>query len=138
MLLTPNFHRWVKGGLGHIQASHPRELMKDEDSYEDLRLDDEAIKYIIFLSRMVQAARWLAFTDWDQQVRLMSLAFLENRRSWRTSAFPGTSLLELLHAGKAGERLHPSPGLSMEYICKNSIGIAIGGLHRRNLPFDEE
>ncbi len=85
---------WIQSNLGHIKA--------------DI-LDKTAVERILYTSGMVIAACTLAFTDWDQHLRLISVSFLESPR-----------FLSLLKMGG---------GLSWTSLCGSIIDITVGGHH---------
>jgi len=51
------------------------------------RLDKDSQQRIAFLLKLVHAASWLAFTDWHENVRFLSITFLEKDIHW-SSYYP--------------------------------------------------
>ncbi len=95
---------WIQSNLGHIEAD------KAHMPIGTNILDKTAVKCINYTFRMVDAACTLAFTDWDQHLRLISVSFLESPRR-----FP--SLLEM-------------GGIcSWKNICGSIMDITVGGHH---------
>ena len=119
---------WINSGLGHIQpfdAIRKVEVSSDPSAAnQDPRLDETGTKQFSFLFRAVEAACWLAFTDWDQSFHLLSVSFLENTATWdeyECLVFKKT-LLDILAA-------HQSGGLGfhdMTDLCAATIDICIG------------
>ena len=76
---------WIKSNLGHTQVSGNSRRMKcwkdASAAYQDTRLDEQGTRHVSFLSRIVEAACLLSFTDWDENLRLLSISFLENTAS---------------------------------------------------------
>ncbi len=61
---------WYETQPGHTETSCDFSESVD-------RSQKAAFKYILFLVRVTEAASWLAFTDWDQNVRLLSTRLVE-------------------------------------------------------------
>lgn len=129
---------WVKHGLGHTQISHnvqTREGSKDASAaYQDTRLNEQGIKHCSFLARIVEAACLLSFTDWDQNLRLLSTSFLENPASWSEDIVR----YDLLHSILTGKSSFGIRGLEMTELCKYTMDICIGGRKAWTPDFSEE
>ena len=59
---------WVRRGLGHTKISEPFDAV----------FDTTGSLYCGFLFRLVESASWLAFTNWAQNVRLLSARFIDS------------------------------------------------------------
>ena len=86
---------WDERQLGHIEAS--------EDPTR--RFDERGTRNLTFLFRLVEAASWLAFTNWDQNVRLLSTNFIEAEETWWRSGRLGISILRMIESVVRGEPL---------------------------------
>ena len=118
---------WVKYNMGHTQVSSNGqgvECWKDASAaHQDTRLDEKGIRHIGFLSRIVEAACLLSFTDWDVNLQLLSVSFLENPASWSEGLLLNQPLLGIL-----GEYLpYNMQPMSITELCENTIDICIGG-----------
>lgn len=118
---------WIQSGLGHIVIEGVSGQIQADKVIQGARLDDTAVKYVSRLFRLVEAACWLSFTDWDHHVRLLSLSFLETRDAWKSCLFFRRPLLEIVSMNNSGgapdsERL----SISVESLGKASIDITIG------------
>ena len=118
---------WIKSGLGHIQPFDTVRNVEDSSdpsaAIQDPRLDETGTKQLTFLFRAVEAACWLAFTDWDQSFHLLSASFLENNATWDECLGFKRPLLDILAR-------HQSDGLGfhdMTDLCAATIDICIGG-----------
>ena len=118
---------WVKYNMGHTQVSsngQSVECWKDASAaHQDTKLDEEGIRHIGFLSHIVEAACLLSFTDWDENLRLLSVSFLENPKSWSEGLLLDQPLLGILRQ-KSPWTLQLR---SITELCKNTIDICIGG-----------
>ena len=117
---------WIKSGLGHTQvSSNDQHMGCSEDASAALqhaRLDKQGIRHVSFLCRIVEAACLLSFTDWDQNLRLLSTSFLENPASWNIGLLFKEPLIDILTRDVSG-------GLSllgMSELCKTTIDVCIG------------
>ena len=128
---------WIKSGLGHTQVSSNGQS-KDEGwrdalaVYQDTMLDEQGIRHISFLSRIVEAACLLSFADWDQNLRLLSTSFLEDPASWTTNEY--VTLIEILMEDESYEVRN----VSMTELCKKTIDMCIGGREVWTPDFSEE
>ena len=129
---------WIKSSLGHTRVSGNGQRIegsKDASAaYQDTRLDEQGIRHFSFLSRIVEAACLLSFTDWDQNLRLLSTSFLEDHASWMEGLLSKRPLIEILIENESyGVR-----DMSMTMLCKNTIEICIGGREVWTPDFSEE
>ena len=126
---------WIKYSFGHTQISRNDQSMEGwKDSlatHQDTRLDEQGIRHISFLSRIVEAACLLSFTDWDQNLRLLSTSFLESPASWSEGHVFIQSLFGLL------DHYH-FQRLGMIELCTNTIDMCIGGQEVWTPDFSEE
>ena len=117
---------WIKSGLGHTQVSGNDQHMEDSEddsaARQDTRLDEQGIRHISFLSGIVEAACLLSFTDWDQNLRLLSTSFLGNPTSW----FKGLVFKEPLIDILTRDTLDGTRHLGMIELCKTTIDVCIG------------
>ena len=116
---------WVKSEIDHID-----DLSLDEDAghaSKEHRVDEVAMSYISSVLRMVEAACWLAFSDWDQHVRLLSLSSLENHGVSRKAPFQGRPLMELLELHQFHEDRDCPVRLSVVDLSRASLDWTIGG-----------
>jgi hypothetical protein len=96
-------YMWTKSNLGHIEANEQAE----HDSF-----DATGAKCINYIFRMVYAACRLAFTDWDQHLRLISVSLLEGEEYYLTpnaSASPLKNLCQSIIDITVGGRQHTTP-----------------------------
>lgn len=107
---------WIKSGLGHTQVSG------NDQHRQDTRLDEQGIRHISFLSIMVEAACLLSFTDWDQNLRLLSTSFLGNPASWSKGLVFKQPLIDIL----TRDTLDGIPRLGMIELCETTIDVCIG------------
>ena len=77
---------WIERGAGHLTTLQvPRDdgtLKAAEKENEQSRFDDRAIRYLAFLFRLVEAASWLAFTNWNNGLHLLSTGLLDSEKVW--------------------------------------------------------
>ena len=127
---------WIKSGLGHTQVSSngQRTESSKDASAQDIRLNQQGIIYFSFLSRIVEAACLLSFTDWDQNLQILSISFLENDTSWRKSLVLDTPLIDFLTKEPSYRMQH----LSIIELCKQTIDICIGGRKLWTPDFSDE
>ncbi len=115
-------HAWISSGLGHINVSDPGQKVEDlpeadrtyssasstersrnpspaSVAHQGLELNEMGVKHMSFLFRAVEAACWLAFTDWDQDVCLLSIAFFESTASWEKCLVYEAPLISVLTKG---------------------------------------
>ena len=126
---------WIKSGLGH--TSNDQNIEDSEISpaaYQNTRLDEQGMRHVSFLSRIVEAACLLSFTDWDQNLRLLSVSFLENPASWSE----GLVLYESLSSILTGKSSFGIRGLEMTELSKYTMDICIGGRKAWAPDFSEE
>lgn len=126
---------WINSGLGHIQpfdAIRKVEVSSDPSAAnQDPRLDETGTKQLSFLFRAVEAACWLAFTDWDQSFHLLSASFFEDTATWDECLVFKKPLLDILAE-------HQSGGLGMTDLCAATIDICIGRRQPWAPNFDKE
>ena len=129
---------WIKSGLGHIQpfdASRKVEVSSDPSAAnQDPRLDATGTKQLSFLFRAVEAACWLAFTDWDQSIHLLSASFFEDTATWDECLVFKKPLLDILAK-------HQSGGLGFQDMTDLSAAttdICIGGRQTWTPNFSQE
>ena len=129
---------WIKSGLGHIQsfdAIRRVEVLSDPLAADQHpRLDETGTKQLSFLFKAVEAACWLAFTDWDQSFHLLSASFLENNAIWDECLGFKKPLLDILAKYQSG-------GLGfhdMTKLCASTIDICIGGRQTWTPIFSQE
>ena len=116
---------WIQSGLGHIVVERASGQIQAGEVVQGTRLDDTAVKYVSRLLRLVEAACWLSFTDWDHHVRLLSLSFLESRDAWKSCLHFERPLLEIVN--KSGGAIDfERPSISVEDLGKASVDITIG------------
>ena len=129
---------WMKLNLGHTQVSNNGQRMegwKDASAaYQDTRLTEQGIRHVVFLSRIVEAACLLSFTDWDQNLRLLSTSFLEKAAFRRESLELNKPLIEIL-TEKSSHKLEPR---GMIELCENTIDMCIGGREVWTPVFSDE
>ena len=117
---------WIKSGLGHTQVSGNDQHMEDSEddsaARQDTRLDEQGIRHISFLSGIVEAACLLSFTDWDQNLRLLSTSFLGNLASWSKGLVFEEPLIDIL----TRDTLDGIPRLGMATLCETTINVCIG------------
>ena len=117
---------WIRSGLGHTQVScnvHSTESSEDASAvHQDRRLDEQGIRHISFLSGIVEAACLLSFTDWDQNLRLLSTSFLEDPACWSKGLVFKKPLIEILITGSSGGMRQ----LGMIELCETTIDVCIG------------
>lgn len=93
--------------MGHIKSFDHGERVGDSSDVlaarQDLNLDEMGVKDTSILFRPVKAAFWLAFTDWDQRLRLLSPSFLESTSSWRKCLVFKKPLTDVLTKDQSGE-----------------------------------
>ena len=121
---------WIKSSLGHTQVSgNGQRIRGSKDAsaaYQDTSLDEQGIKHFSFLSHIVEAACLLSFTDWDQNLRLLSTSFLEDPAPWSESLFIDIVLpFRMRH-------------MSMIKLCKQTIDLCIGGRKAWTPDFSEQ
>lgn len=128
--LTPTYliagPAWIRLGLGHTQISSGDSIESSEDAlapHQETRLDELGIRHISFLSGIVEAACLLSFTDWDQNLRLLSTSFLENPASWSKGLVFMKPLVEILERNSLGGLRR----LGMTELCEITIDVCIGG-----------
>ena len=129
---------WIKSSLGHTQvSSNGQSIEGSKDTsvaYQDIWLDEQGIRHIAFLSRIVETACLLSFTDWDQNLRLLSTSFLEDPASWSKGLIFEESLIETLMPDMSYRKGH----VDMIDLCKHTINICIGGQEVWTPDFREE
>ena len=129
---------WIKSSLGHTQVSGNGQTIEDwkdaSATHQDTRLDEQGIRHISFLFRIVEAACLLSFTNWDQDLRFLSTSFLEKPASWREGLVFKESLIEILRE-LSGYRMQ---ALSIVELCKNTTDMCIGGRKAWTPDFSEE
>ena len=117
---------WIKSGLGHTQVSGNDQRMKDSEdasaAQQESKLDEQGIGHASFLFKIVEIACLLSFTDWDQNLRLLSTSFLEDPTSWRKCLVFKESLINIL----TRYRWREMPLLDMIELCKTTIDVCIG------------
>ena len=117
---------WINSGLGHTQVSGNDQHMEDSEddsaARQDTRLDEQGIRHISFLSGIVEAACLLSFTDWDQNLRLLSTSFLGNLASWREGLVFRKPLIDIL----TRDTLDGIARLGMIELCETTINVCIG------------
>ena len=117
---------WIRSGLGHTQVSsnvHSTESSEDASAaHQDRRLNEQGIRHISFLSGIVEAACLLSFTDWDQNLRLLSTSFLEDPASWSKNLVFKKPLIEILTRRSSGGMRQ----LGMIELCETTIDVCIG------------
>ena len=117
---------WIKSGLGHTQVSGNGQRMKDSEdasaAQQESKLDEQGIGHASFLVKIVEIACLLSFTDWDQNLRLLSTSFLEDLASWRKCLIIEESLIKFLMRYEWRE-MRP---LSMIDLCETTIDVCIG------------
>lgn len=94
---------WTKSSLGHIEAN---------EQVGHKSFDATGAKCIDYILRMVYAACRLAFTDWDQHLRLISVSLLEGEEyclTPNTSASPLKNLCQSIIDITVGGRQHTTP-----------------------------
>ena len=129
---------WIKSGLGHIQSFDA--IRKVEVSSDPLaanqhpRLDETGTKPLSFLFRAVEAACWLAFTDWDQSFHLLSASFLEINATWDECLGFKKPLLDILAKHKSSEL----GSHDMTDLCAATIDICMGGRQTWTPIFSQE
>lgn len=128
---------WIRLGLGHTQTSSGDSMESSEDAlapHQDTRLDELGIRHTSFLSGIVEAACLLSFTDWDQNLRLLSTSFLENPASWSKGLVFKKPLIEILKRNSSV----PLRQLSMIELCETTIDVCIGGREVWTPVFSDE
>ena len=82
--LIPNL-KWIQSRLGYIRKRgmrrgglhHDHEVNDESFTIQEaFEFDGGGIRLTGFLVRVAKAASWLAFTNWDQTLRMMSVDFL--------------------------------------------------------------
>ena len=129
---------WIKLSLGHthVSGNYQRiESSKDASAaHQVTRLDEQGIKHVSFLSSIVEAACLLSFTDWDQNLQLLSTSFLEKSTSWSEGLVLHEPLIEVL----SDNWLYMTQHLSMTELCEGTIDMCIGGRKAWTPDFSEE
>ncbi|KAI9877644.1 MAG: hypothetical protein M1830_003226 [Pleopsidium flavum] len=91
---------WIRSDIGHINTyggSHENpDPSGPHGTHEAFEFDENGMQHITFLLRIAEATSWLAFTNWDQNLRIVSTAFLEERRSWKKCLFFEVPLIDIL------------------------------------------
>lgn len=64
----------------------PSEDGKPPSRHEVLEFDDDEIWHITFLLSIVVAVSWLAFTNWDENLQIISVNFLEKTNNWQSDS----------------------------------------------------
>ncbi len=152
---------WISSGLGHIAISDPGQRVEDlseadrtdsrasstdrsrnpspaSAAHKGLELNEKGVKHMSFLFRAVEAACWLAFTDWDQDVCLLSTSFLESTASWEECLVFQSPLISVLI------RYHPSAAMYHQAITEMTdlfaivVDICIGGRQTWTPKFNED
>ena len=132
---------WIKAGLGHFEASpdSPDRLSSKGafDSFRSIWFKQKGIAQLSVVFKAVEIASWLAFTDWDEHVQLLSTSFVDSEGSWNDCMVFGRSLIEILDEGVLYERNTGKPD-PMATLCKVVIDISIGGRQSWTPDFSEE
>ena len=129
---------WIKSDLGHTETHQVDEQMKAEVVSQGARFNDTGVRYIKFLLRMVDAACWLAFTDWDQHLRFLSVSFLESHGPWRGCLLSKRALIEILAMNGPSGQPCTEVHTSVVELCKASIDVIIGGRQSWTSDFGED
>lgn len=167
---------WIQSGLGHVKVSDPGQRVEDSPDadcansragnddqsristpapavHQPLEFNEIGVKHMAFLFRAVEAACWLAFTDWDQYLRLLSTTFLESTASWQRSLVYKKPLIGILMRALLGsastykhpgdiidltELKHPGDIIDMTDLCATAIDICVGGQQTWTPNFSEE
>ena len=128
---------WIKSSLGHTQVSGNGQTIegwKDASAaHQDTRLDEQGIRHIEFLSRILEAACLLSFTNWDQNLRFLSTSFLENPASWCESLVFNERLMQILTENFSYGVQH----LNIIELCKLTTYMCIGGRKAWTPDFSE-
>lgn len=71
---------WIESHLGHIEVlrNPGKGKKKAREASKIAYFDGLALRYTVYLLRMVQLACTFAFTNWDAEIRVVSLSFLED------------------------------------------------------------
>lgn len=100
---------WLKAGLGFLDRSDNRQGEVGSPDASDVRrnvlIDRKGIAQISFVLKAVEAACWLAFTNWDQHLQLLSTSFLENAKAGSNTVFPREFLIHALKYGQPGNNI---------------------------------
>lgn len=99
---------WAKSKFDHTEATKPAK----QDIFDAI-----GTKCIDYIFRIVYAACKLAFTDWDQHLRLISVSFLE---------------------GEEYDSMQNASTSSLKNLCQSIIDITIGGRQPTTPSFDED
>ena len=112
---------WRSFNLGHLDVKMGKKVNGLSDADGDLPrqvFDRTAQGYISWVFSAVEAASWLALTDWAGSLRLLSVDFFEKSETWRSSLISHAPLLESFS--------ETSRGISFKEIVCATGEIAIG------------
>ena len=125
-------HKWVKYKLGHFELNQEGPIRAGKMS-QNAKLDKTAVRYMTFLFQIVDAACWLAFTDWDQHSCVLAVSYLDTRRTWKSCLLSKRPLIKMLDINN-----HRELYKSVKNICKNSIAITVGGQESWTPDFSDD
>ena len=152
---------WISSGLGHIAISDPGQRVEDlskadctdsrasstdrsrnpspaSRAHKGLELNEMGVRHISFLFRAVEAACWLAFTDWDQDVCLLSTSFFESTASWKECLVFKAPLISVLADEIRSEVIHQHVTIEMTELFAIVRDICVGGPQTWTPKFNEE
>lgn len=113
---------WILHNLGET-SSCKMHLRPKDGHKKEARITAKGTKYVCFLMQIVEAASWLAFTNWDQDLRILSTSFVEDLSTWRS----GLNLYErYINQGPKGV-FDSIPRTSIADLCKSAIDLVISG-----------
>lgn len=93
--------------------------------HEALEFDDDEISHIAFLLRTVVAVSWLAFTNWDEYLHIISVTFLERKDGWYNLSRIASLKDMLLSYGQDVDHI------SSRY-ASGEVNMQVGGMRRKN------
>lgn len=113
---------WIKHGLGHTTSCELHHSAGKGDPKES-RLTQKALRHVKFLICIVEAVSWLACTDWQHNLRMLSTSFVEDLDTWKS----GFHLYEnYLNKGYQTIFEHFAP-ISVGGLVGIAIDLVIGG-----------